>query len=275
MTNVIIKSEGDLKTFLAKNYMNQIKNFFGDEKKSMKFLSSVMSDVQKNKKLLECEPMSLINSYMTMAQIGLMPSGVSGEAYVLPYAGKAQFQLGYQGLVTLFYRAGGGAIRCELIRKNDDFKYINGVINHTIDIFKSNADRGEVIGAYAIANVGDQEISKAMNIKDIISFGSKFSKSYTSASSPWKVENDPEGWMYKKTVLKQLAKMLPKNETINKAIAEDNEDSRISDIKKQMDTTNLKMGAFLTENKKNDNTKNEEASSEEVIKDTSDSEVQI
>src|SRR5437016_4762781 len=96
---VQIKSDNDLKLFLHKHYMAQIKNFFGDEKQAMKFLSSVMAAVQKLPKLLECEPMSLINSFMTMAQLGLMPSDVSGEAYVLPYKDKAQFQLGYQGLV--------------------------------------------------------------------------------------------------------------------------------------------------------------------------------
>ena len=81
---IVIKSENDLKKFLATNYMNQIKNFFGDEKQAMRFLSGVMSAVQRLPKLLECEPMSIINSFMTMAQLGLMPSDVSGEAYVLP-----------------------------------------------------------------------------------------------------------------------------------------------------------------------------------------------
>ncbi len=215
---IVLKSDNDLKVFLATNYMAQIKNFFGDEKQAMKFLSSVMADVQKNPKLIECEGSTLINSYMTMAQLGLMPSGISGEAYVLPYKKgptlQAQFQLGYQGIITLFYRAGGTGIRAEVIRKNDKFEYVNGKIKHSIDVLKSNEDRGEVVGAYAIANVNGEEIAKAMNLKDIIAFGKNFSKSFSSEYSPWNTKNDPEGWMYKKTVLKQLAKMLPKNETI-------------------------------------------------------------
>lgn len=261
---ITIKSDKDLKVFLANNYLTQIKNFFGNEAQAMKFLSSVMADVQKTPKLLECEQFSLINSYMTMAQLGLMPSGISGEAYVLPYAGKAQFQLGYQGLITLFYRAGGTGIRAELIRKNDKFEYTNGKINHTIDIFKTNKERGEVVGAYAIANVNGEEIVKAMNVKDILDFGKNFSKSFNSEHSPWKIENDPEGWMYKKTVLKQLAKMLPKNETINKAFEADNQDSRIADIKAKVDNNNLSMGNFLTNNKKDDKNKkdNQEAQDE-------------
>lgn len=233
MNAITIKNETDLKVFLHKNYLAQIKNFFGDEKQAMKFLSSVMSDVQKNPKLLDCEPITLVNSYMTMAQLGLMPSGISGEAYVLPYNNKsgmiAQFQLGYQGLVTLFYRAGGQSIRVEIIRKNDKFTYKNGKIDHDINIMMSNKERGEVVGAYAVAVVNGEEISKAMNIADIMEMGKKFSKSFSSQYSPWNPANDLEGWMVKKTVLKQLGKMMPKNETIYRAIAEDNKDSILAD----------------------------------------------
>lgn len=255
MQNIVLKSDNDLKVFLATNYMAQIKNFFGDEKQAMKFLSSVMADVQKNPKLIECEGSTLINSYMTMAQLGLMPSGISGEAYVLPYKKgpvmQAQFQLGYQGIITLFYRAGGTGIRAELIRKNDRFEYVNGQISHTIDILKSNAERGDVVGAYAIANVNGQEIAKAMNLEDIIAFGKNFSKSFSSEYSPWNTKNDPEGWMYKKTVLKQLAKMLPKNETIYKAIEEDNQESRISEVRPMLKSNELQMGNFLKANENN------------------------
>lgn len=265
---VQIKSETDLKLFLHKNYMAQIQNFFGDEKQAMKFLSSVMADVQKNPKLLECEPVSLVNSYMTMAQLGLMPSGVSGEAYVLPYAKNkknpdntwtktvnAQFQLGYQGLITLFYRAGGTGLRAEVVRKNDKFSYLNGTVHHEIDIFQSNAERGEVIGAYAIGNIKGQEMAKAMNIKDILTY-KEFSKSKDSEFSPWNSKNDPDDWMPKKTVLKQLMKLLPKNETIHKAIAYDNEDSRMSDVVKLRDESNLKMGNLLkSPNEKNNKAK--------------------
>lgn len=256
------KSEVDLKKFIATNYMAQIKNFFGDEKQAMKFLSSMMADVQKTPTLLECEPSSVINSYMTMAQLGLMPSGVSGEAYVLPYnKGQnlkvAQFQLGYQGIITLFYRAGGQSVRSEIVREHDDFSYENGVINHKIDIMKSNKARGDAVGAYAIGTVNNIEITKVMNKEDIMLMGSKFSKSFSTNFTPWKETNDPELWMWKKTVLKQLAKMLPKNETINKAFAEDNEDSIVSDLKKLRESGDMTMGGFLNDKNSNEKDNNQ------------------
>jgi recombination protein RecT len=255
-----IRTDTDLRVFLASNYLNQIKNFFGDEKQALKFLSSVMSSVQKTPELLNCDPKTVITSFMTMAQLGLMPSDISGEAYVLPYnkgqSGKiAQFQLGYQGLVTLFYRAGGIGIRSEIVRKNDKFSFINGVVKHEIDIFKSNKNRGEAVGAYVIANVNGQELAKVMNKEDILDMGKKFSKSFGTAFTAWKEENDPELWMWKKTVFKQLGKMLPKNETINRAISEDNKDSRISDIKEKgmVEESGLAMGKFLKDENKENN----------------------
>lgn len=276
-----IKTDVDLKLFLHQNYFNQIKNFFSDEKQAMKFLSSVMADVQKNKALMGCEMLSVINSYMTMAQLGLMPSGVSGEAYVLPYKkntknpdGKtwtttmlAQFQLGYQGLITLFYRAGGSSVRAEIVRKNDEFSYVNGQIKHSIDIFKSNKERGEAIGAYAIALVNGVEIAKAMNSVDILAMGKAFSKSFDSKHTPWNEESDPELWMWKKTVLKQLGKMLPKNETINRAIAEDNKDSIISDRLEaaKKDVPALSMGAIMKDTNANKENTGKTTEGEDVI----------
>ena len=262
---IVIRNENELKVELSKNYMHQIKNYFGDEKRAMKFLSGVMSSVQALPKLLECDSGSLINSFMTMAQLDLMPSNVSGEAYVLPYAGKAQFQLGYQGLVTLFYRAGVRSIVAEIVYKNDEFSYKNGVLDHSPDVFAE--DRGEAIGSYVVVELqAGGHITKVMKKKDIMAMGSKFSKSFTTEFTPWKEKNDPELWMWKKTVLKQAAKLVPKNETIFKAVAADNEDSVISDRMKlaKKESGELSMGNLLKNGDKNEKTEETTATDEGV-----------
>jgi recombination protein RecT len=268
-----LQNETDLKLFLQKNYMAQIKNFMGDEKRALKFLSSMMADMQRNPKLKECVPMTVINAYMVMAQLGFMPSGVSGEAYVIPYANnrkvgeryekvlEAQFQLGYQGLVTLFYQAGVSKISSGIVREKDKVEIVNGLVRHEVDFRLSNSERGAPIGAYAIAVFRGEETSVYMNAKDIIAHAKKFSKSYdeTGKYSPWNPENDPELWMWKKTCLKQ-SKLLPKNEILNKAIALDNEDSTISDIKNKelLESDSLRMGKFLKNEKENKETSKEE-----------------
>lgn len=228
----LFRDEQDLKVTLAKEYQKQIENFFGDKKLALEFLSNVVASVQRNPKLLECAPATLLNSFVVMASLKLMPSGVSGEAFVLPYKNhgilEAQFQLGYQGLVTLFYRAGVRSIVAEIVRKNDTFSYVNGEVHHNPDVFSD--DRGEAIGAYVVVELqAGGKITKAMSKKQIVDIAKNFSKSYGSDFSPWNEKSDPELWMWKKTVLKQAAKLVPKNETIYRAIQEDNKDSVLSE----------------------------------------------
>lgn len=262
----VFKSELDLKNTLNKNYVRQINNYFGEEKKALKFLSGVMAAVQRNPKLLQCSAPTVINSFMMMAQLELMPSDVSGEAYVLPYNNKygmtAQFQLGYQGIVTLLYRAGARDIVAEVVYENDEFSCINGVIRHNPDVFSD--ERGKPKGAYAIIRLANGSVAKVMSKKDILAIGQKFSKSFKSDHTPWDIANDPQLWMWKKTVLKQCAKLVPKNEAIVKAIAEDNKDSIIQDRLEaaEKESESLKMGSLL-EGKKNDDGKENEI--EEVI----------
>lgn len=243
-------------------YKKQITNFLGDDKTASRFISSIIADVQRNPKLLECTTESLINSYMTMAQLGFMPSFVSGEAYVLPYKKnyqeggewkstmQAQLQIGYQGFVTLLYNAGVDSITSEIVRKNDVFTYVNGQMTHDIDPFKSKEERGEAIGVYVIFIYNGKGITKFMNGKDVIAHAKKYSKSYDPKGkfSPWNPENDDQLWMWKKTCLIQGQKLLPKSDLLNRAIDIDNRDSRISDAKIMVENSNLKMGNFLRNN---------------------------
>ncbi|MBU2025180.1 MAG: recombinase RecT [Patescibacteria group bacterium] len=256
----------DLKQVLAGEYQKAIVNYFGDQKKAMKFLSGVVSAVQRNPKLLECSGTSVINSFMTMAQLELMPSDVSGEAYVIPYKGQAQFQLGYQGLVTLFYRAGAKSITAEIVRKKDKFNYTNGVIKHSPDFFAD--DRGPAIGAYVIVELqAGGKVSKVMKKDDIVGIGKKFSKSFKTDYTPWKEANDPELWMWKKTVLKQAAKLVPKNETIFKAIAEDNKESNVANRmeKAKEESKSLAMGNFVKDENKKDKTEAKPAEGDQEL----------
>ena len=230
---MVVSSVSDFKKVLVTNYKAQLEAQLGDEKTSKAFMANAISIIQSNPKLLECTPYTVFNGLMIMASLNLMPSSVSGEAYLIPYKNKgqleAQFQLGYQGLVTLFYRAGVRSIAAEIVFKKDKFSYTNGVVEHSPDVF--SADRGEAIGAYVIVELqAGGRVYKVMSADEITAIGKKFSKSFGSDYSPWNSEkNDPQRWQWKKTVLKQAAKLIPKNAAITTAVAEDNKDSVISD----------------------------------------------
>lgn len=213
--------------FAAKQYKT-IENYLnGNKEKAQKFASSVLQSVNRVPALLECDRNSVFDAFVTCAQLNLFPSNASGEAYVLPYKGKAQFQLGYQGLITLLART-GVSITTSIVREKDHFEYEEGLepkLIHKPDVM--SPDRGKAIGVYAIATMqnGTKQF-KVMNATEILKF-KEFSQAKTSAYSPWN-SNDPEMWMWRKTVIKQLAKTLSKNEDINKALEEDNQDSILS-----------------------------------------------
>jgi len=219
---------------LDKKYMSQVTNFYdGDKRSAMRFMTGFVDYIRRVPKLMECTPISLINSAMMIASFRFTPSSVSGEAYIIPYKNhgtpEAQFQMGYQGYVTLFYRAGVRAIQGEVVRENDDFSLENGIPNHKVDPRKNKEARGKAIGAFVkVVLPSGEPVYKYMNGEDIIAHAKKFSKAFNKDDSPWKEINDPELHMWKKTVLLQMKSMLPKNSELLRAMEEDFKDSTMN-----------------------------------------------
>lgn len=246
-----------------KDLHQQVLNYFGgNEDITRKFESSAVHVVRKIPKLLECDRSTLMEALITCADLKLFPSSASGEAYILPYKGKAQFQIGYQGLITLFYRAGVETITSKIVYKNDVFEYEEGLTPKLIHKPNLTEKRGNPTHVYAIAVVNGEKLFHVMSEDDVMKF-KKFSQSASSDFSPWN-KNDPELWMWRKTCIKQLGKVLPKNETIHKAISRDNQDSTIAQIEsRQIDTATLlegapTMGSLTNQKNGKENTKAQE-----------------
>lgn len=223
MTTAVTKVD-EFKVDLVKNYQKSIENYFASDKLgAMKFISSVVNAVQQNKNLLNCSRDSLFSAFMKIAELGLIPSTVAGEAYMIPYGNVAQFQLGYKGIVKLLARSGVIVTRANIIKEKDTYEIEDGTgsyIKHTIPML---GDRGDAIAAYVVVKFKGETIFKWMRKDEILKFKT-FSKTAGKDSSPWDIANDPELWMWLKTVIKQLSKTLPLNEEISIAIAEDNKD---------------------------------------------------
>lgn len=120
------------------------------------------------------------------------------------------------------------------MKEGDDFGFINGVIRHTYNVFDPNRHTKPAIGAYVIVELPTGgEVHKAMGKEEILKIGKKFSKSYDTGI--WNVEKDPELWAWKKTVLKQASKLVPKNERIIIATQYDNEgDTDLEEVDKKI-----------------------------------------
>lgn len=207
----------------SKETEQQLLNLLGSEEEVRRFQTLAIEYVRKVPKLLETNRTSLMMALLTAAQFRFSPSNVAGEAYIIPYGNDANFQLGYQGYVTLLYRAGTKDIKTVIVFKNDKFRYEEGlstILEHIPTPF--GEERGEPIAVYAVATTPTggkvfkvMRKEEVMRIKDISKAGGK-------KDSPWN-SGDPELWMWRKTCLIQLAKLLPKTPDIQRALEIDYE----------------------------------------------------
>jgi recombination protein RecT len=215
-----------LRIDMSGDYMKKVVNYYGGrEEEAMRFMTAAVDYVRRLPKLLECDKQSLLTAFVTSAQFRFMPSGVSGEAYIIPYGREAKFQLGYQGVVTLLYRTGKiSTITANIIYKNDEFDYQEGLEAHLVHkpaMF--GKARGEAIGVYTVIKMSDGSKTFKVMDKAAVMEIKEISKAKTSKDSPWNSDKDPFLWMWAKTCLLQHAKLLPKTQEIQKAIETDYE----------------------------------------------------
>lgn len=246
MSNVLTLAE--FHDYTSKTMLSRIENLLmGDKQKASKFISAMAHCVQTTPKLLQCTKESLFWAFIKCAEFDIYPSSVSWEAYILPYENRrdgtceAQFQLGYQWFITLLYRSGIDLVETEIVFEKDQFTFEKGLEKKLIHIPAINMSieaRGKAIWAYCIIHINGQKHFDYMNKEQIWQFR-EFSKSKDSKHSPWNSENDPRLWMWRKTVLKQVAKTLPKNLSFHEALAEDNKDTEFKDEPKKISIPQL------------------------------------
>lgn len=201
-----------------------------------------LTTIRLNPKLAECTPESFLGALFQSAQLGLEPN-VEGQAYIIAYLNnkkivnpdgkttwhkvmEAQFQIGYKGYIELFYRHGSAEfIDMHTVYENDIFECEYGT-NAKLRHCPAFKDRGEVVAYYAIAKIKNGgSVFKVMGKDECIEHGKTHSKCYDKEKqcfmkdTPWAKDLNS---MCKKTVLIQLAKLLPKSIELQKALAMDN-----------------------------------------------------
>ena len=70
------------------------------------FTSALLAVVNGNEKLQECEPKSILSAAVCAASLNLQIDPSQGQAYLVPFKGKAQLQIGFRGYVQLALRTG-------------------------------------------------------------------------------------------------------------------------------------------------------------------------
>ena len=169
------------------------------------FIVSLLSTVNGNSKLSECAPASLINAALTAASLDLPVNQNLGYAFLVPYKGVAQFQMGTKGFVQLAQRSGQfKTINVSDVREGE----IKGENRLTGEIeFEWINDQDtrmalKVVGYVAYMKlINGFEKSLYMTTEELKKHGLKYSQSYKQGFGLWEDNFDSMG---KKTVIKLL-----------------------------------------------------------------------
>jgi recombination protein RecT len=186
----------------------------------------VMTQIQNNPYLLNCDKTTLLSSIMTACQLGLEPDGVLGHGYLVPFAGKVQFIPGYKGYIKLARQSGEVTDFYAMdVCANDEFDIVHGLHRDLKHKMAAGA-RGAVIGFYAVAKFKNGGFDfKYMTIDEINAIRDKAQgyiafKAGKIKETPWATSPGPMGI---KTVIRQLAKFLPMSVQLQQAaVLEDN-----------------------------------------------------
>ncbi|WHY08297.1 recombinase RecT [Bacillus subtilis] len=197
-------------------------------KRASQFTASILSLYSSENTLQKADPMSVISSAMVAATLDLPVDKNLGYAWIVPYKGRAQFQLGYKGYIQLALRTGQyKSINCIPIHKGELQKW--NPLTEEIEIDFEKRESESVIGYAAYFELLNGFRKTVYWTKaQVEKHKKKFSKSDFGWGKDWDA-------MALKTVLKSmLSKWGILSVEMQKAVIEDNEERERIDITDEM-----------------------------------------
>jgi recombination protein RecT len=179
-----------------------------------KMIRVVITSMMRTPKLAQCTTASITRCVLEASQLGLMPDGVTGMAWLIPFKNnkanppvmEAQLMVGYRGMLALARQSGAvKSIHAQVVHEKDEFEYTlgdNPGVKHVPP--KLGEGRGKPIGAYALARLESDEIVFEVLSAEEIEAVRRRSKS--ASDGPW--ITDPLA-MWRKTAIRRLFKYLP------------------------------------------------------------------
>lgn len=200
-----------------------------------KFTQIVINEVKKNEKLLKAfveNPSSMFASILAGAEIGLVPSDLLGEFYLIPrnikqdsghYKMTVTPLIGYKGLHKILLRGGEiENIEAHVVYEGDEFMVelgTNPYLKHT-PVFPGDRTAEKISHVYAVAHYkSGRSQFQVMSRSEVVAVSSM---SKYNNKLYFNDKENPNRWMEKKCCLIQLAKMLDKDYYGTKAIELDN-----------------------------------------------------
>jgi recombination protein RecT len=183
-----------------------------------RFIRVALTAAVQNPNLLRCTKESIMAALLQSAQLGLVPDGLLGQAFVIPYGEKATFQVGAQGLCELATRTGRiSAVIPDVVHEKDIFEFWRDVEqDHFKHIPHSGADDpGKVTHAYCIVRRTDKTAKV-----EVLSVGKieREHRAHSKArnSGPWQTHYEA---MCKKTAVLVALKWESKSPELARALA--------------------------------------------------------
>lgn len=169
-----------------------------------KFKRVAMTAIQSNASLLNADRKSLFGSCVRAAQDGLLPDG--REAALVIFGNAVQYMPMIGGILKRIRNSGEvSTTSAQIVHRNDAFRYwVDGDGEHLEHEPLMFGDRGEIVGAYAVAKTKDGAIYIEVMTKSQIEKVRSVSRSKNNG--PW-----VQWWeeMARKTVMRRLSKRLP------------------------------------------------------------------
>lgn len=199
-----------------------------------------MTVLSANPKLAECEAKSVLGALMTCAQLGLRP-GVLGQAWVIPFKGKGQLVIGYQGLMSLAHRSGDiASTRAQVVYERDHFDYEYGLDDRLVHKPFRGGDRGPAVAYYCVVKTkAGGVLWDVLERADAEAHRDKFAMARTREGKivgPWVDHFDS---MALKTIIMRVLKLAPRSTELVQAMRVD--DSVRVDLTPTVDPAEVSM----------------------------------
>ncbi len=218
MTEALVKRAKDVEeTLMDHSSLERFRSGIGELERFLtaeKLARVALTAVLQNADLLKCDPRTILAATLQLGQVGLLPDGFLGQAYLIPYENtvnnqkvfQASAMIGYRGYGELIARSGkANSHDAQVVYANDVFDFAMGSDPYIRHVRKLG-NRGEPIGAYAIVWMKEGPPRfEIMDIEELTKIRSN-SRGGNSKYSPWVTWTTE---MYRKSPVRRLAKYVP------------------------------------------------------------------
>ena len=191
---------------------NKINQIIGDEKTGKRFISAIVSAVNNNPQLKECDNASILSGALLGESLNLSPSPQLVNYYLVPFNDKdrgkvATFQLGYKGYIQLAIRSGQyKKLNVLAIKEGELIKYDPLEEELEVNLIQDELERekAKTIGYYAMFEyINGFKKSIYWSKEKMEAHALKYSQGYKAKKGYTFWEKDFDAMAFK-TMLRQL-----------------------------------------------------------------------